>query len=175
MNAQDAELIRTGLLIHAIERLWHKGFDRHVKHLAGITRPQWWLLISLMRDTGAGMTQVELARALNVGKVPLGKMLDRLEKVGLTERLPDMGDRRSKRVKLTRKGCQLIARMESVAVSLSQKVMRDIELEQRRMLNSLLGSMKRNLQTLDHPPLSKPRVAQKRGTVSKPVRASRSL
>lgn len=149
MNNQDWNPIRTGLLIYSVPRMWQKSFDRHVRHLAGITRPQWWLLIILMRDQGGGMTQVDLARQLDVGKVPLGKMLDRLEKVNLISRCPDINDRRSNRVRLSESGRQLIKRMEVVALELSQQVLQGISAEQQRVLNDLLRHMKRNLKALD--------------------------
>lgn len=163
MSDQDIELIRTGFLIHDVSRLRHKVFDRQVRHLTGITRPQWWLLICLSRDKGPGMNQVDIAHLLDVGKVPLGKMLDRLERVGLVSRAPAAGDRRAKLVRLSAKGRKLIARMHGVALDLSRQIMQEIPLHRQRELNELLRQMKRNLKTLDAGPREKaPRPAGKR-------------
>lgn len=151
MNSLDTERIRTGMLIYAIERQWHRHFDQHVRHLAGITRSQWWLLINLMRHPDTGMPQTQLAEILGVGKVPLGKMVDRLQRAGLIDRLPQDQDRRCKRVRINANGRSLVKRMEVVAADLSRQVMCQLDDEQLLSLNRLLLSMKDNLKTLGAP------------------------
>ncbi len=141
--------IRTGFLIHDVSRLWYKAFHRQVKVIAGITRPQWWLLISLTRNDNSSMTQVELAHLLDVGKVPLGKMIDRLEKTGLIVRTPDQLDRRSKRVALSAKGLALIERMHGVALDLGRQIMREVPESQHRTLDTALATMKRSLLAME--------------------------
>jgi DNA-binding MarR family transcriptional regulator len=81
-------------------------FDRVVRAL-GTSRSQWWVLAFLSRDDGA--PQTNLADQLDVGKVTLGGLVERLEQSGVVERRPDPIDRRVKRVYLTREGRKLVS------------------------------------------------------------------
>ena len=55
--------------------------------------------------------QTELAALLDVGKVTLGGLVDRLESSKLVERRPDPADRRAKRIHLTAAAQRLLADM----------------------------------------------------------------
>jgi len=68
---------RIGFLIHDVSRLRRTVVDKALRPL-GITRSQWWVLANLARDDGTAMTQTELARVMDVGKVTLGGLIDRL-------------------------------------------------------------------------------------------------
>src|SRR6266404_110024 len=85
--------LRLGFLIHDVSRLRRKVVDRVLKPL-DVTRSQWWVLAFLSRDDG--MSQVALADELDLGKVALGGLIDRLEAVALVERRPDAVDLRRK-------------------------------------------------------------------------------
>src|SRR3546814_5347948 len=69
------------------------------------------------------MMQVDLARLLEVGKVTIGGLVDRLESSGHVERRPDPEDRRAKRVYITEQGWNMIRSMISVAEKMNRKVM----------------------------------------------------
>lgn len=144
-------VIQIGFLIHDVSRLRHAVFDLHVRPAVSVTRPQWRALVNLTRHNGEGTMQVELARLLGVGKVALGKMIDRMEKSGLVVRVPDLEDRRSKRIRLTRKGQAVIERMERIALQLSTQLMKDIPESKQEELREMLVTMKRNLIALDRP------------------------
>src|SRR5271170_539745 len=92
--------LRLGFLVHDVSRLRRSIVDRVLKPL-GVTRSQWWVLAFLSRADG--MSQVALAEELDLGKVALGGLIDRLEKTGLVSRRPDDDDRRVKRVFLTKR------------------------------------------------------------------------
>ena len=85
-------------LISDVARLMTREYDRKVRDL-NLTRSQWWVLVFLIRYDGHNQT--ELADVLDIGKVALGGLLDRLEAKGWVERRPDATDRRAKRVYLT--------------------------------------------------------------------------
>lgn len=144
-------VIQIGFLIHDVSRLRHAVFDLHVRPAVSVTRPQWRALVNLTRHNGEGTMQVELARLLGVGKVALGKMIDRMEKSGLVVRVPDLEDRRSKRIRLTRKGQAVIERMERIALQLSTQLMKDIPESKQEELREMLVTMKRNLIALERP------------------------
>jgi len=136
--------LRLGFLVHDVSRLRRRVVDRALKPL-GVTRSQWWVLAFLSRSDG--MSQVALADELDLGKVALGQLIERLEKTGLVERRPDDADRRMKRVFLTRRSRALIARIrESVSVT-EKEIVADIDdgdlkttaLTLRAMKETLLG------------------------------------
>ena len=91
---------RIGFLIHDVSRMRRTLFDQAMKPL-GITRSQWWVLSQLSRHGRTGLLQTELARDLDVGKVTVGGLIDRLETSGYVIRTPDAADRRAKRILIT--------------------------------------------------------------------------
>ncbi len=101
----DANL-RFGFLIHDVSRLRRIVVDRALKPL-GITRSQWWVLAFLSRRDG--MTQTALAADLDLTKVAIGGLIDRMETGDFVERRADERDARARRVFLTRAGQKLIA------------------------------------------------------------------
>jgi len=97
--------LRFGFLIHDVSRLRRIVIDRALRPL-GITRSQWWVLAFLSRRDG--MTQTALAVDLDLTKVAIGGLLDRMETAGFVERRSDPSDGRAKRVYLTRAGQKLV-------------------------------------------------------------------
>jgi MarR family transcriptional regulator for hemolysin len=152
------ERIRIGFLIHDVSRLRRTAFDQRLKPL-DITRSQWWVLAGISRHGDQGITQTELARVLDLGKVALGGLIDRLEDRGFVERKADASDRRINRVFLTRKGNQTLDRMQKIGMDMNAKVMKGISLERQHMLAEMLHEMKENLIALDTVPGSKNRVS----------------
>ena len=101
----DANL-RFGFLIHDVSRLRRIVVDRSLKPL-GITRSQWWVLAFLSRRDG--MTQTALAADLDLTKVAIGGLIDRMETAGFVERRADERDARARRVFLTKAGQKLVS------------------------------------------------------------------
>ena len=83
MNDRPDWDLRLGYLIHDVSRLRRMMFDRALAPL-GITRSQWWVLAFISRKDG--MPQTQLAQELDVGKVALGALIDRLEAAGFVTR-----------------------------------------------------------------------------------------
>jgi DNA-binding MarR family transcriptional regulator len=110
--------LRFGFLIHDVSRLRRVVVDRALKPL-GITRSQWWVLAFLSRRDG--MTQTALAGDLDLTKVAIGGLLDRMESAGFVERRADASDGRTRRVYLTRAGTKLVTTI--------RKSVEDIELQ----------------------------------------------
>jgi DNA-binding MarR family transcriptional regulator len=134
--------LRLGFLVHDVSRLRRRVVDRALKPL-GVTRSQWWVLAFLSRSDG--MSQVALADELDLGKVALGQLIDRLEKTGFVSRRADEEDRRIKRVFLTRRGQALIARIrESVTVT-EKEILEKIDQADLRATGRALRAMKEKL------------------------------
>lgn len=98
--------LKFGFLIHDVSRLRRVVVDRALKPL-GVTRSQWWLLAFLSRRDG--MTQTALAADLDLSKVAIGTLLDRVEALGYVDRLADQSDGRARRVYLTRAGAKMVS------------------------------------------------------------------
>ena len=134
--------LRLGFLVHDVSRLRRSIVDRTLKPL-GVTRSQWWVLAFLSRADG--MSQVALAEELDLGKVALGGLIDRLEKTGFVSRRHDVEDRRVKRVFLTKKSHALIAEIRA-SVSVTEKVIiDDIDDADLKATVRALRKMKENL------------------------------
>jgi DNA-binding MarR family transcriptional regulator len=136
--------LRLGFLIHDVSRLRRSAFDRCLKPLS-VTRSQWWVLAYLSREDG--MTQSQLAEELDLGKVAVGGLIDRLEKSGLVRRDADASDRRVNRVFLEPKSKQLIAKMRKVSHRMNEQILDGLADTTLEAAASTLDAMKRNLLT----------------------------
>lgn len=142
-NMQDRNLERSlGFLVHDVSRLMRTAFDRRVAAL-GLTRSQWRVLAYVYRDQG--LAQSELADVLDVGKVTLGGLVDRLEAKGWLERRSDDNDRRIKRVYLRPDAEPIIQSMRAPAQELYTAVVKGLSAEQQENLIDMLQLLKDNL------------------------------
>lgn len=142
---------RIGFLIHDVSRLRRTVVDKALRPM-GITRSQWWVLANLSRHHGEGMMQTELAKVMDVGKVTLGGLIDRLEASGLVKRQDDAADRRVKRVVMTARGTKLLADIQGVAAVVNAQIMDDITPADIARTELVLHKMKRQLIGMDAVP-----------------------
>ena len=140
-HTTDWEL-RLGFLIHDVSRLRRSAFDRCLKPL-NVTRSQWWMLAYLSREDG--MTQSQLAEELDLGKVAVGGLIDRLEKTGLVRREADASDRRVNRVFLEPKSQQLITEMRKVSHRMNEQILSGLDDPQLEAAATTLDAMKGNI------------------------------
>lgn len=134
--------LQLGFLIHDTSRLRRSAFDRYLRPL-NITRSQWWVLAHLSR--GDGLTQSDLADQLDLGRVAIGGLIDRLEKNGLVRRVPDPSDRRVNRIYLDERSKPLLTRMRLANHSFNAKILEGLTNEQLATTAESLEAMKRNL------------------------------
>ena len=134
--------LRLGFLIHDVSRLRRSAFDRCLKPL-NVTRSQWWVLAYLSREDG--MTQSQLAEELDLGKVAVGGLIDRLEKAGLVRRDADASDRRVNRVFLEPRCKQLIAKIRKASQRMNDRILDGLSDAKLETAASTLDAMKRNL------------------------------
>ena len=134
--------LRIGFLIHDASRMRRHAFDHLMKPM-GITRSQWWIIAHLSRRDG--MVQTELASLLDIGKVTLGSLVDRLSQGGWVERRQDPDDRRARQVFLTARSHELLQKMRSVERMLNRGVLRGLSHDERDQLAALLARVKVNL------------------------------
>lgn len=140
----EAAQFRFGLLLHDVSRTRRTLIDHWMKPL-GITRAQWSLLGALSRGGNDGMMQVDLARLLEVGKVTIGGLVDRLEIGGHVVRKPEPEDRRAKRVYVTDQGWKTIREMIAVAEKMDKKVLAGVSDEDLAAVERVLLAVKNNI------------------------------
>jgi MarR family transcriptional regulator, transcriptional regulator for hemolysin len=145
------EHLRIGSLIHDVSRLRRTVVDSALRPM-GVTRSQWWVLANLSRHNGKGMMQTELAKVMDVGKVTLGGLIDRLEAGGLVKRQADPTDRRAKRVVMTPKGTKLLVDIQEVAAKVNAQIMNGIQRNDVSRAETVLYKMKQQLISMDAVP-----------------------
>jgi MarR family transcriptional regulator, transcriptional regulator for hemolysin len=136
--------LKINFLVRDVARMYRTLFDQKVKEL-GITRAQWSALAALSRHEREGTIQSDLARELEVGKVTIGGLIDRLEANGIVTRRSDATDRRIRRVFITQKGYDVIELMQSIGHDLSDLIMQDIAIDKIHLAEEVLHDMKANL------------------------------
>jgi MarR family transcriptional regulator, transcriptional regulator for hemolysin len=134
--------LRLGYLIHDVSRLRRMMFDRALAPL-GITRSQWWVLAFISRKDG--LPQTQLANELDVGKVALGALIDRLESAGFVARHADPVDRRVKRVFLTKQARRFLQRIRGETDQFNSKIVSGLDRAALEKTSDTLFAMKRNL------------------------------
>ncbi len=135
-----------GFLVTDISRLITTEYNRMMKPL-GLTRAQWRVIVYLHREDG--LTQSELARLLEVGKVSMGGLIDRLEHSGWIERRSDPHDRRNNLIHLTTKRREIETAMISTAKKLGEQTFKNLDDDERALLVNLLIAVKDNLQEIE--------------------------
>ena len=131
-----------GVVISDVARLLRTEFDRRVRRL-GITRAQWLVLTRLHRRPGASHS--ELAEMMEVEKATAGRMIDRLVANGWVERRSEPGDKRVKRVYLTREAERVHKRIWRVAEDTVETALADLSGRESKQLFTLLQRVKGTL------------------------------
>ncbi|MGH8174048.1 MAG: MarR family winged helix-turn-helix transcriptional regulator, partial [Rhodanobacteraceae bacterium] len=96
-----------------------------------------------------GLSQTELAEHLDMEPIPVGRVIDRLEKTGFIERRADPGDRRRWRLYLHPKAHAVIGEMEIIADGLWKDALHGVEKNEFETLLRVLAQLKDNLAALD--------------------------
>lgn len=137
--------LRFGFLIHDVSRMRRIVVDRALKPL-GITRSQWWVLAFLSRRDG--MTQTALAADLDLTKVAIGGLVDRMETAGFVERRADERDARARRIYLTRAGQKLVTTIREAVDAVESDIMSVVEEDELEIAGAVLLRVKTRLMEL---------------------------
>ena len=117
-------------------------FDRALAPL-GITRSQWWVLAFISRKDG--LPQTQLANELDVGKVAVGALIDRLESAGFVLRQADPVDRRVKRVFVTKQARGFVNKLRKETDKFNARIVDGINRKDLEATSGALLAMKGNL------------------------------
>jgi DNA-binding MarR family transcriptional regulator len=137
--------VRFGFLVHDVSRLRRIVIDRALKPV-GITRSQWWVLSFLGRRDG--MTQTALAGDLDLTKVAIGGLLDRMEGSGFIERRSDQRDGRIKRVYLMPAGVKFLSTIRENILRVEEEITADVSEDALQVTAETLIAIKRTLQRM---------------------------
>jgi DNA-binding MarR family transcriptional regulator len=134
-----------GVVVHEVSRLRRKAIDQLLQPM-GITGAQWWVLTYI--SLRPGLSQVRLADELNMGKVALGGLIERLMKSSLLERRPDERDKRANRIYLSDAGLKLAREISRVSTGVQEEALRGISNEDLEVAINVLTRMQSNLEPM---------------------------
>jgi len=135
-----------------VGRLFRKRFELATREL-GITSPQWRMILRI--SDNPGINQGALAAMLEVEAITAGRMIDRLERLGLVERRSDPGDRRAWLLHLTDRARPLLDQLRSRAATVIAESTETLSPEELAQLVAMLSRVrKRLLQGGETPPVA---------------------
>jgi MarR family transcriptional regulator, transcriptional regulator for hemolysin len=131
-----------GFLVHDIARLIRADFAvRAGKH--GMTQTQLRTIAYLGRMEGC--SQTELAAAIEVQPITLGRQVDKLERAHMVERRRDPVDRRTVRLFLTARSRQRVASLQAISAEITARATKSMSAQERQSLLRLLGQVRSSL------------------------------
>lgn len=136
----------TGFLVSDVGRMLRREFDVRARAI-GITRPQWRMLTTLVRNEGAN--QGKLADLLDVEPISLCRMIDRLAEAGFVERRTDPSDRRAWLIFLTEKARPILADLRRISDELLAQVLAGLSDAEQVQLDQSLEFMRNNLRMME--------------------------
>ncbi|QRM53472.1 MarR family transcriptional regulator [Sinorhizobium sp. BG8] len=137
-----------GMLLSDVSRLLRGAFDRSINASAlGITPGEARTLIQI--SAYGRSKQADIAVRMGIEPMTLSAYLDRLEALGLVERVPDACDRRAKNVVVTEKADPLLADIKAEMRILMGDVTAGLDLEEREDLRAKLIILRQNLRQPD--------------------------
>jgi DNA-binding MarR family transcriptional regulator len=148
MSSEASTLeLRRELVFQIIEtsRLLHVYVD-HKARENGTTRAQWAVLGRLRRQEG--LSQVELAKQLELAPISLVPLLDRLVDQGFVERRADEKDRRAKRLFLTAAGRRKIEGLDPLGHAMRAEILEGQSEERMQAMRDMLLEVKEQLKAL---------------------------
>ncbi|MDF2119365.1 MarR family transcriptional regulator [Roseiarcaceae bacterium H3SJ34-1] len=149
-----------GFLLHDVARLLRRRFEQHTKD-CGLTRSQWHVLAYLAQNEG--INQTGLAELLDIEPITVGRLVDKLQAMGLIERRPDPSDRRVWLLYSTPAAAPQLDHLRELGDLTRGEALADISDTERDQLVALLQALKINLtEACDRPAAAKKRTSQAR-------------
>lgn len=149
-DPDDDALAATLQLLRVADELL-RAVEIHARGRFGLSRGRLGVLLWLERSAAAGLRPAELAERLRITRAATTALLDGLEADGLVARRADPGDRRARRVVLTRAGR---ARARAIAPAHAARlaaVARALDPAERGQLLALLEKLGGGLRGLRSP------------------------
>ena len=125
-----------------VGRLFRKRFELATRDL-GITSPQWRMILRISENPG--INQGSLAGMLEVEAITAGRMIDRLERLGLVERRPDPTDRRAWLLHLTDRARPMVDLLRNRAATVIAESTETLSPDELAQLVGLLARVRERL------------------------------
>jgi DNA-binding MarR family transcriptional regulator len=142
MSTITSPAAEAGFLIAETARLARTAFDIEMAG-SGVSGASLRTLARLLRADG--QTQAELSRAMEVSRVAMGEMIDRLERDGWVERRPDGQDRRVWRIFVTPETRRRLPTFRALASGLEARCFADFSTQEVQQLHDLLVRLRNTL------------------------------
>jgi MarR family transcriptional regulator for hemolysin len=133
-------------LLHDVSHRVSRVFDKQMDPL-GLTRSQWGVLVYVARQPG--IVQTQLAEKLEIGRMAVTGLIDRMELKGLVERKEDTDDRRIKRIFLSPSAKQIIPSIEAAGELVGSRIFSGLSMEDRNRLIGCLLSVRDQVEEFD--------------------------
>jgi DNA-binding MarR family transcriptional regulator len=140
----DHQSIRLWLRLLSATNLVKGEVQSRLRRTFGTTLARFDLLAQLERHP-EGLAMGPLSRRMMVTAGNVTRLVDQLEAEGLVARVPDPGDRRAVRVRLTPEGRRKFSAMATVHEGWIVELFRGLSREQREQLYTLLGALKQSV------------------------------
>jgi len=149
MEPREKQLEQFVDCIHMISRFMKRN-QWSGQEVAEITKTQWLILRTLGKHDGCTIGQ--LAQRLEVRSSSMSQMIDRLELAGTVYRESDKNDARTRIVKLTEAGREMITRMKNARAELLSDPFNQLTPEEQKTLVEILMKMTGHLKPqVSHP------------------------
>ena len=112
----------------------------------GLATGQLPVLVSL--KNGQALSQAELARIAQVEQPSMAQLLNRMERDGLVERLPDPQDKRSRLISLTAAASERLPRAKRQMETLTSQALAGFTPEELTQFGAFLARMNDNIERM---------------------------
>jgi MarR family transcriptional regulator, transcriptional regulator for hemolysin len=129
-------------LLHDVARLLKKRLEQNSRG-SGLTRSQWQILAYLAQNEG--INQKGLAELLEIEPITLGRILDKLETLGLIERRPHPTDRRTWLLHLVEAARPKLVQIRELGDVTHREALAGVSEDDGQCLLKTLEAMKANL------------------------------
>ena len=131
-----------GFLLHDVACLLKKRLEQHSRG-SGLTRSQWQILACLAQNEG--INQKGLAELLDIEPITLGRIVDKLETLGLIERNPHPTDRRTWLLHLVEAARPKLEQIRELGDVTHREALAGVSEDEGQCLLRTLEAMKANL------------------------------
>jgi MarR family transcriptional regulator for hemolysin len=131
-----------GFLLHDVARLLKKRFEQNSRR-SGLTRSQWQVLTYLAQNEG--INQARLAELIEIEPITLGRIVDRLEAMGLIKRDPHPTDRRTWLLHLVEAARPKLEQIRELGDVTHEEALAGVSEDDGQRLLKTLEAMKANL------------------------------
>jgi len=134
---------RLGIDLSRVARLMRTRLDERLAPL-GLTQAKWLILLYLSKHGGT-MPQKDIAECIGAEGPTVVRVLDGLERMGLTLRQGELADRRAKTVRLTAQATPVLEEITRITEGFRQEMWAGVAEEDRAAHERVMAILLKNL------------------------------